>query len=141
MASAGPDVRVTTIEVDANHKRVAEEAIEHAGLSDRIEVLLGAGVEVLPKVRHEVESGQRPKFDLVFIDADKPSNLNYYNEAILMCRSRGCLIVDNVVRQGRIVDPQYSTTDDKVIGARKAIGAAGMVSVPSSYFGDTLRTN
>jgi predicted O-methyltransferase YrrM len=126
MACSGPDVRVTTIEVNEDHKAVAEEAIEHAGLSSRIEVLLGAGVDVLPTLRKEVESGERPKFDFVFIDADKPNNLNYYNEAMLMCRSRACIIVDNVVRRGRVADLEAAFEDDSVAGARKVIEVAGM---------------
>ena len=67
LASSGPDVKVTTIEVDKTHKAVADEAIAHAGLQDRIETLLGAGVDVLPKIRKEVENGTRPKFDFSFI--------------------------------------------------------------------------
>ncbi|KAK5175106.1 uncharacterized protein LTR77_000243 [Saxophila tyrrhenica] len=124
MASAGPDVRVTSIEVDEHHKAVAEEAIAHAGLSDRVEVLLGAGVDVLPKIRAQVESGERPKFDYVFIDADKGNNFNYYNEALLMCRSRACIIVDNVVRMGLLADDS-AAENPGVKGARVVIGAAG----------------
>ncbi len=123
-ASAGPEIKVTTIEVDEHHKAVAEEAIAHAGLSDRIEVLLGAGIDVLPKIRKEVDSGQRPKFDFVFIDADKPNNLNYYNEALAMCRSRACIIVDNVVRGGLLADDS-AAENPGVKGAREVIGAVG----------------
>lgn len=124
MASAGPDVKVTTIEVDEHHKVVAEEAIKHAGLVDRIEVLLGAGVDVLPRVREEVESGQRPKFDFTFIDADKPNNLDYFNEALAMSRSRACIIVDNVVRGGLLADDS-AAENPGVKGAREVIGAVG----------------
>ena len=124
-ASSGPDVKVTTIEIDENCKAVAEEAIAHAGLSDRIEVLLGAGVDVLPKVRKEVEEGKRPKFDFVFIDADKPNNVNYYNEAMLMTHSRGCILVDNVVRRGLLADVEAAQKDDRINGAREVVTAAG----------------
>lgn len=125
MASAGPDVKVTTIEIDEIHKEVAEEAIANADLSSRIEVILGEGKEVLPKLRAEVESGTRPKYDFVFIDADKPNNLDYYNEAICMCRSRACIVVDNVVRQGRLADDSAAEEDDSVMGSRKVVAVAG----------------
>ena len=124
-ASTGADVKVTTIEVDQKHKAVAEEAIANAGLSDRIEVLLGAGVDVVPTVIKEVESGKLPKFDLAFIDADKPNNLNYFNEAIAMTRSRGCIIVDNVVRRGKLADDEAAKVDVSVSGARQVIEAVG----------------
>ncbi len=126
MASAGPDVRVTTIEISEKHKAVAEKAIAHAGLSDRIQVLLGAGVDVLTAIKEEVDAGKRPKFDLSFIDADKEHNLEYYNEAVLMSRSRAAVIVDNVVRRGLVADLQAASEDSRIAGARKVIGAAGM---------------
>ena len=125
LASSGPDVHVTTVEIDPEHKVVAEEAIAHAGLSSRVEVLLGAGVDVLPKIREEVSSGKRPKFDFVFIDADKDNNLSYFNEAVLMSRSRSCIIVDNVVRRGLLADDEVAKRDEMVAGARRVIEAAG----------------
>ena len=125
MALSGPDVKVTTIEIDAKHKAVADEAIAHADLSDRIEVLLGPGVEVLPRLRAEVKNGTRPPFDLTFIDADKQNNTNYFNEAIRMSRSRACIIVDNVIRRGRLADDEAAKEDDRVAGARKVVEAAG----------------
>lgn len=125
LALSGHDVNVTTVEIDPDRKAVAEQAIAHAGLSDRIQVLLGPGMEVLPKLRQEVESGKRPKFDFVFIDADKPNNLNYFNESVLMVRSRACIVVDNVVRRGRLADDEAARTDEAVEGARRVIEAAG----------------
>lgn len=125
LATSGPDVRVTTIEILPEHKAVAEQAVAHAGLTDRVEILLGAGMDILPKLREEVESGKRPKFDLTFIDADKPNNLNYFNEAIQMSRSRACIIVDNVVRRGQLADDEAAKTDLGVSGARMVIEAVG----------------
>lgn len=118
-------MEITTIEIDPKHKATAEEAIAHAGFSDRIEVLLGAGVDILPTLRKDVESGKRPKYDFVFIDADKENNLNYFNEAIVMCRSRACIIVDNVVRRGMLADDEAAKVESRVEGARKVIEAAG----------------
>jgi len=95
LALSGPDVNVTTVEIDPERKAVAEQAIAHAGLSDRVEVILGTGVDVLSRLREEVESGNRLPFDFVFIDADKKNNLNYFIESIKMVRSRACIVVDN----------------------------------------------
>ncbi|WPG97589.1 Hypothetical protein R9X50_00036700 [Acrodontium crateriforme] len=125
LASASPDVKITTIEIDPKHKAVAEQAIAHAGLSDRITVLLGAGADVLPKLRTEIEAGTREKFGFVFIDADKPSNLTYLNEAVPMCLPRSVIIVDNVVRRGQLADAEVAKTDAKVAGARQVVEAAG----------------
>lgn len=124
-ASSSPDLKVTTIEVDANSKAVAEKAITHAKLSDRIEVLLGPGIEVLPRLKEEVNAGKREKFDLVFIDADKINNLNYLNEAIEMSRSGSCIIVDNVVQRGSVADAEGALTNQNIRGAREVIEGAG----------------
>lgn len=125
LGTSSSRVRVTTIEIAPERKAVAEQAIAHAGLSERVEVMLGAGMDVLPKLRQEVARGERSKFDMVFIDADKPNNLNYFNEAIQMVRSRGCIIVDNVVRRGRVADDELAKTDSQVEGARRVIEGAG----------------
>ena len=125
LASSGPDVKVTTIEIDPQRKKVAEEAIANAGLSDRIEVLLGAGVDVLAEIKKDVDAGKRPKFDFSFIDADKPNNLNYFNAAVEMSRSRAVVMVDNVVRRGGLAEDEAAKEDPNVQGARDVIEAAG----------------
>ena len=125
LASSSPDVKVTTVEIDPQRKKVAEEAIADAGLSDRVEVLLGAGVDVLAEIKKDVNSGKRPKFDFTFIDADKPNNLNYFNAAVEMSRSRAVVMVDNVVRRGRLAEDEAAREDPNVQGARDVIEAAG----------------
>lgn len=125
LAGSGEDVRVTTVEVDERHAAVAREAIDAAGAGERVEICLGAGMEVLPKLREEVEAGKRERWDFVFIDADKENNLAYLNEAVPMCRSRACVIVDNVVRKGNVADAEMAKTDSRVEGSRRVIEAAG----------------
>lgn len=125
LTSSSDDAKVTTIEIEPKHRDVAERAHAHAGLRDRIEVLLGAGLHVLPKIRREVEEGKRQPFDFVFIDADKENNLQYLNEALPMCRSRSVIVVDNVVRRGQLVDDELARRDDRIAGARRVIEAAG----------------
>ncbi|KAF7187387.1 O-methyltransferase imqG [Pseudocercospora fuligena] len=125
LASSGEEVKVTSVEVEAKNKAVAEKAISNAGLSDRVEVLLGPGIEILPQLRKEVEAGNRPLFDFMFIDADKQNNLNYLNEAVQMCRSRAVIVVDNVVRKGNVSSAEAAKTDERVAGSRKVIEAAG----------------
>lgn len=123
LSAASPDTRVTTIEVDPKHKKVADENIAYAGVNDRVEVLLGSGLEVMPRLIEEVRSGKREKFDYVFIDADKENNLAYLILALDMVGPRTCICVDNVVRRGAVADP--NATDTRVQGARKLIEAVG----------------
>ncbi|MDQ3657836.1 MAG: methyltransferase, partial [Chloroflexota bacterium] len=66
-----------------------------------------------------VEAGETP-FDFIFIDADKPSNPAYLDYAVKLSRSGTLIVVDNVVRNGAVADPQ--STDPNVIGVRTMIG-------------------
>lgn len=125
-AGAGEDVRVTSIEVDPHHKAVAEENIRFAGLDDRITVLLGSALTVLPTLVSAVQSGERPPFDLVFIDADKANNAAYFKLAMEMVRSGSCIYVDNVVRQGKLVDGGLvGQKEPGVMGSRAVVECVG----------------
>ena len=123
MATAGSDVKITTVEVNEHHKTVAEENIAAAGLEKQIEVVLGSGLEVLPKLKEEVSSGKRPPFDFIFIDADKPNNLAYFNLVLGMTRPGTGIFVDNVVTKGRLADPE--DTHERVTATRKMVEAIG----------------
>src|SRR4051812_10745854 len=106
------DGALITLEVDAKHAAVARENLTHAGVADRVDVRVGRALDLLPAIEAE---GRR--FDLVFIDADKPSNPDYFTWAVRLAR-RGCVIVvDNVVRGGAILDA--SGSDPAVRGVRR----------------------
>jgi predicted O-methyltransferase YrrM len=129
-ASAGPDVHVTSMEVDPRHREVAMENIAFAELSDRIEVLLGAGLDLLPKLAREVEEGRRQKFDFVFIDADKENNWNYFQLALPIVKERTCIYVDNVVRKGKLASAEASEEaaaqgDLRIAGCRTLVENVG----------------
>lgn len=88
---ASTGAKVTSIEINPKHRDVAKE--NTAGL-DGIEIILGSALDVLPKL---AEEGR--KFDLVFIDADWAEQWDYFQWAIKLTRHRGCIYVDNVVRE------------------------------------------
>jgi predicted O-methyltransferase YrrM len=122
LANSTPDVKVTTVEVDAHHAEVAHANIKNAGVADRVEIRLGPGIEVLPQLAQEMKDGKRAKFQFVFIDADKENNWNYVDAAIGMCDPGACIIVDNVVRKGQVAQ---DTDDPRVAGARRVIENIG----------------
>ncbi|KAF9467221.1 O-methyltransferase family 3 protein [Collybia nuda] len=102
--------KVITLEIDEKHAKVARENLAKAGMSSKVEVVVGKAVDSLAKMNPD------PPFDLIFIDADKVSNLHYFKEGKRLVRKGGVIIVDNVVRYGRVADPSYS--DDSVEGVR-----------------------
>ncbi len=104
--------RLVTLEIDPKHAAVANGNIARAGLSDRVAVRLGAALETLPQLRTE---GEGP-FDLVFIDADKQNIPAYFQWAITLSRRGSLIIVDNVVREGAVIEENSS--DASVIGLR-----------------------
>lgn len=114
LARALPDGgRVVTIEFDPRHAEVARQNITHEGFSAKVDLHVGAALEILPKI--EAEGGA--PFDLSFIDADKANNAAYFGWALKLSRPGALIIVDNVVRDGTVADPQ--TTDDGGLGGRK----------------------
>ncbi|KAK9370455.1 S-adenosyl-L-methionine-dependent methyltransferase [Lipomyces kononenkoae] len=123
VASENPQLRLTTIEYNPKHVAVARKNIELAGLSDRIEVIQGAGIDVLASLRDEVVAGTRPQFGFVFIDADKENNWNYFKLAKDMVKSNSVICVDNVVRGGRLAD--LGNTEPYVVASREVVENAG----------------
>src|SRR5690606_36915578 len=96
----------------------AEQNIALAGLSDVVQVRLGPAARSAAEM---VAEGVEP-FDLVFIDADKPSNPAYLALALELTRPGAVIVVDNVVRAGAVADA--TSTDERVQGSRAVIEAA-----------------
>ena len=105
--------RLVTLEYAPKHAEVARRNIAHAGLSDRVEVRVGAAVESLPKL---VEEGAGP-FDLVFIDADKEGYPDYLDWSLKLARRGSLIVADNMVRGGKVADAR--SKDSMVQGVRR----------------------
>jgi predicted O-methyltransferase YrrM len=113
----GPTGHVVTLEVDPKHAKIASANFARAGLSDKVDVLVGPALETLPRL----EAEKRGPFDLVFIDADKPNNPSYFAWALKLARKGSVIVVDNVVREGAIIDPKDG--DPRVQGTRRLFDA------------------
>jgi predicted O-methyltransferase YrrM len=92
--------RLISLEADARHAEVARANIARAGLQGIVEVRLGMALDTLPGLATE----RREPFDFVFIDADKPNNPAYFDWALKLSRPGSIIIVDNVVREGDVID-------------------------------------
>lgn len=109
------DGRLITLELDRKHADAARAHLAHARLDDRVEVITGPAIDSLTELAAE----KPDPFDLVFIDADKPSNAAYFAAAVPMIRRGGLIIVDNVVREGAVTDA--SSKDAGVLGVRRLV--------------------
>lgn len=105
--------KLVTLEVDPEHARIAVANIAHAGFADSVEMRVGNALETLPLL---AQDGYGP-FDLFFIDADKASIPAYFEWALRMSRPGSLIIVDNVVREGAVIDGK--SDDASVRGVRK----------------------
>jgi predicted O-methyltransferase YrrM len=105
--------RLITLEAEPKHAAVARSNIVRAGLSQIVEVRLGKALELLPDL---VASGLGP-FDLIFIDADKPSTPEYFAWALRLARAGSLIVADNVVRKGALADAH--NPDPSVRGMRR----------------------
>ena len=108
------DGRLITLEADPAHAEVARANLEAAGVSVVVEIRLGKALETLPVLAAE-EVGP---FDLIFIDADKPSNPAYVEWALRLTRPGSLILIDNVVRDGRVLEADGGAD---VIGVRQAL--------------------
>jgi predicted O-methyltransferase YrrM len=122
--------RVVTLEYEPKHAEVARENLAGAGVDDRVEVIVGAALDTLPTL-----AGGEP-FDLIFIDADKENNVAYVEWAIKLGAPGSTIVVDNIARFGRVLDPapddlQARAVRDmlEMMGANPRLDAAAIQTV------------
>lgn len=104
------DGRLVTLELEAHHAAVARANLARAGLAERVVVIEGPAANALAAM------DAAAPFDLVFIDADKPSNVGYVRDALRLARPGATIVVDNVVREGGVLDA--ASVDPRVRGTR-----------------------
>lgn len=114
-----PDGHIITLEVDPVHADVARKNFARAGLQRMIELRLGAALDTLPLLVAE----QSGPFDLIFIDADKSNIPAYFDWAMRLSRPGTVIIVDNVVRDGGVVDAK--SKDPSIQGVRRFMDQLG----------------
>ena len=121
MARALPaDGKLVTLEIDPCNADVARSNVARAGLGERVDIRVGPPIETLPTL-------QGP-FDMAFIDADKESNTVYFDHAVRLSRPGGIIVVDNVVRDGRVIDAKGNAQVQGVRRMMDAIHADARVS-------------
>lgn len=108
LARALPEAgRMATLEADPKHAGIARGNLESAGVEDKVEVIEGEALSTLPTL---MEKGYL-RFDFIFIDADKENNAEYLEWALKLSKKGAVIIVDNVVRRGRIIED----TEEKAV--------------------------
>lgn len=94
-----PAGRLLCLELSEEYAEIAARNLEAAGVADRVEIVTGPAGETLRKLP------EREHFDIVFIDADKTGYDDYFEEALKRTRQGGLLLLDNMLQDGRVLDP------------------------------------
>lgn len=115
MAAAMPkDGRLICCDLSKEWTDIARRYWAEAGVADKIDLRLGDAVETLDGL---IAEGGTGSFDFVFIDADKPNYLNYYERALDLLRPGGLAIVDNVLWRGAVADPENTEETTEAVRA------------------------
>jgi predicted O-methyltransferase YrrM len=107
-AGLQPGGSIVTCELNPRHVEIARRHIEHAGLSDVIEVIEGPADETIGRLEGP--------FDLVFIDANKAGYVDYYEGSLPLLADGGLIVADNTLRDGRVLDEEV---DDETAGMKR----------------------
>jgi caffeoyl-CoA O-methyltransferase len=104
-----PDGRLITCDVNEETTAIARRYAEEAGVTDRIEYRVGPALDTI--------AGLDGEFDLIFIDADKPNYVNYYEATLPLLARDGLMVLDNTLWSGRVADPNEDDENTRAIRA------------------------
>lgn len=103
--------RLLCCDVSEEWTAVAREHWERAGVADRIDLRIGPAIDTLRNLPAE------PGIGMAFIDADKASYIDYYEELVPRLSERGAILVDNTLWSGRVADPEHSGAETDALRA------------------------
>ncbi len=109
-----PDGRLIACDISEEFTKTARRYWKEAGVEDKIDLRIGPAIETVGKL---VEEGHADSFDFAFIDADKTSYKHYYEHALRLVRRGGLIALDNMLQQGRVIDPEAK--DENTLAIRE----------------------
>jgi len=104
------DAQVLSLEIDASRATLARDNVARAGLQDKVTILQGSALDTL----RELAQAPSNPFDMIFVDADKISNVDYFKWSLKLSRPGTLIVFDNVVRNGGILDEH--SNDESIRG-------------------------
>nr|WP_290514881.1 O-methyltransferase [Aeromicrobium sp.] len=108
-----PDAVLTSVDLEAEHQRLARETFTEAGYApQRFRLIAGAGLDVMPRL---TDGG----YDMVFLDGDKVEYGEYLEQALRLVRPGGIVVFDNALWHDRVADP--SQRDPETTAIREVV--------------------
>lgn len=118
------DGTLVTLEYSLDHAIVAKKNLETAEVRDKVSILVGPALNSLPRLQDRIKYRVMDPFDFVFIDADKENNQEYTQWAIALTQPGATIVVDNIIRDGRVLTVADKTEYIEYIGANPHLDAA-----------------
>lgn len=109
--------KITACDISEEYTAIAREFWKKAGVTHKIDLHIGPAVETLDAL---ISDGKTGAFDLAFIDADKENYVTYYERSLILLRSGGLILIDNVLWGGRAADPEQKDESTLAIRALNA---------------------
>ena len=109
-----PDGHITACDISEEYTAVARRYWEEAGVADKIDMRLAPAIETLDALLADGETG---RYDMAFIDAEKTEYADYYERVLALLRPGGLAVVDNVLWNGSVADPDKNDDDTVAIRA------------------------
>jgi len=137
MALALPeDGQLVTLDCSDEFTEIAKRYWDKGGVGDRIQLYLAPALETLAE---QLGQGQEASFDMAFIDADKENYIGYFDHCLRLVRPGGLIIIDNVLWNGSVIDPEKMTETTQAIRAfNKYVAGETSVEVTMTPLGDGL---
>jgi predicted O-methyltransferase YrrM len=131
-----PGGKIIACDINEEFTERARQTWHEAQVEDRIELRLGPAVATLDKM---IENGEAGTFDFAFIDADKTNYAHYYERALTLLRTGGLIVIDNVLWDGRVIDPEVTDADTEAIRTlNRMIHEDPRVAISMATIGDGL---
>lgn len=104
--------QLVACDINPEWTSIAQRYWQRAGVANKIDLRLGPAIQTLDQL---IEAGEAGSFDFAFIDAEKTEYEDYYQRALELIRPGGLIAVDNVLRNGRVIDPNFTDEDTGAI--------------------------
>jgi predicted O-methyltransferase YrrM len=108
------DGRIIACDISEEWTSIGRRYWREAGVERKIDLRLGPALKTLDDL---IAQGQGGRFDFAFIDADKGNYANYYERSLVLVRPGGLIAVDNVLWDGKVIDPKVNDADTRAIRA------------------------
>jgi caffeoyl-CoA O-methyltransferase len=128
----GEEGRLTCLELDPDYAEIARRNLDKAGVSERVTIVVGPAGDSLDQLPEE------PTYDFVFLDADKTGYPAYYEQILPRMTQGGLLLIDNILMNGDVVDPEPGSSAQTVDELNRRIEQDARVDAAFAFISDGI---